>query len=511
MATPQQQLSSSIAALSASIAGLAPGLHPASELVTPTTSIAALRALTGAMFPTVLVRNYDGASTGETQGVYVLDADDSTSPDNDGTIIVAADGGRYKLQIDGGVSLKRFGAKGDGSTDDTRAVLNWIAFVFATGITGYAPAGTYKVTQPVAMDWGPVATTGATFVGDGAAQSVFDLSSVTTSPAWLMTDTTGSDACFYGTFKDIGFIGDVPGPLLQIGNEDYSDAFNEFEIKVQVKNNNTTESACGTELNGLYNCSAFLVSNCHGHGDALRIRQTQFSHIFGSSGNADTAIHLTGGYSYGNTFISHDCEVVNTCVVIDEQNVSQNTWIGGQFVWSNGSGPAVAAINATNGNNNRFVGINLASPGSWTAAGGAVGVLLDNRGVGNYLFGQVTVKPVSGDGDLIVDSVTGNIAQLLFRNNGNSAWGWTRDTSGNLLLIRYNPSTGASIDTPIVIEPSQGVSTFKKASLSGVGFFGAGVSTTRPTVSGAKGGNAALASLIQQLAALGLIADSTTA
>ncbi|MGW0550573.1 hypothetical protein [Streptomyces altiplanensis] len=45
---------------------------------------------------------------------------------------------------------------------------------------------------------------------------------------------------------------------------------------------------------------------------------------------------------------------------------------------------------------------------------------------------------------------------------------------------------------------------------STLGFYGA-AATTKPTVSGAKGGNAALASLITALATLGLIADSTTA
>jgi hypothetical protein len=44
---------------------------------------------------------------------------------------------------------------------------------------------------------------------------------------------------------------------------------------------------------------------------------------------------------------------------------------------------------------------------------------------------------------------------------------------------------------------------------SRLGFFGA-TPTTRPTVSGSRGGNAALADLVAKLAALGLIVDGTT-
>jgi hypothetical protein len=45
----------------------------------------------------------------------------------------------------------------------------------------------------------------------------------------------------------------------------------------------------------------------------------------------------------------------------------------------------------------------------------------------------------------------------------------------------------------------------------GCGFYGASAPTARPSVTGSRGGNAALASLLTQLAACGLITDSTTA
>lgn len=52
-------------------------------------------------------------------GNYRLDAADTTSADNSGSIIVAADGGRWKLNQAWGASFLQFGAIGDGVADDT--------------------------------------------------------------------------------------------------------------------------------------------------------------------------------------------------------------------------------------------------------------------------------------------------------------------------------------------------------------------------------------------------------
>ena len=49
------------------------------------------------------------------------------------------------------------------------------------------------------------------------------------------------------------------------------------------------------------------------------------------------------------------------------------------------------------------------------------------------------------------------------------------------------------------------------SSAGGIGFFGTAAPTSKPTVTGSRGGNAALASLLTQLAACGLLTDSTTA
>lgn len=83
-------------------------------------SIAALRATNHLFYARAFVTGYYAAHDGG-GGAYQYDPNDTTSADNGGTIIVAADGARWKLAYTGAVSVRQFGAKGDGSTDDTSA------------------------------------------------------------------------------------------------------------------------------------------------------------------------------------------------------------------------------------------------------------------------------------------------------------------------------------------------------------------------------------------------------
>lgn len=121
-------------------------------------SISALRAVDKTKFTQVFVTGYYVAGDGG-GGQYWYDGADTTSADNGGTIIVAADGGRWKLAYVGSISVKQFGAKGDGVTDDAPSFLAATTAVSSA----HVPAGVYvldAMTFPASLK---------TLSGDGAA------------------------------------------------------------------------------------------------------------------------------------------------------------------------------------------------------------------------------------------------------------------------------------------------------------------------------------------------------
>jgi hypothetical protein len=100
--------------------------------------------------------------------------------------------------------------------------------------------------------------------------------------------------------------------------------------------------------------------------DIFRIRQSAFTtyKIGGSSGW--NFAHLTDSFSYGNAFITPDCEVVATCYKIDSANAVRNTSLSGTYAYSS-YGYGIDASNgsfvATNPNINANPA-NFMSPGS---------------------------------------------------------------------------------------------------------------------------------------------------
>lgn len=104
-------------------------------------NISALRALPAAGSEVVFVLGYYTAGDGG-GGTYRQDPNDTTTPDNKGSVIIGDDLTlRWRLCQTTPYTLKQFGCKGDAITDDTAGYLA----CFSTGLPVHIPAGRYKV------------------------------------------------------------------------------------------------------------------------------------------------------------------------------------------------------------------------------------------------------------------------------------------------------------------------------------------------------------------------------
>lgn len=124
-------------------------------------SVSALRALTKVANGSAFVTGYYATGDGG-GGAYRYDASDTTSADNGGTIIVGADGGRWKLTQTFPTSFKQWGAKGDGTTDDTARIQAALDYLSGPGGEVWVDqASTFKITST--LSWG----NGCCIVGAG--------------------------------------------------------------------------------------------------------------------------------------------------------------------------------------------------------------------------------------------------------------------------------------------------------------------------------------------------------
>jgi hypothetical protein len=112
-------------------------------------------------------------------GQFYYDSTDTTSTDNGGTIIVASDGGRWKRVFTGDLYDKWFGAKVDGVTDETAAIVAMLVSI------------TNPLQQKAQLTSGSHLITGATsisipdgvaLVGPGKGRCTVLVTSTTASP-----------------------------------------------------------------------------------------------------------------------------------------------------------------------------------------------------------------------------------------------------------------------------------------------------------------------------------------
>lgn len=154
-------------------------------------SIAAIRALPTAGSKTAFATGYRPSILGG-GGPYFQDPTDTTSADNGGTILVAGDGMRWKLQYSGAVCIRQFGCHPtlSDNTAFLQAALNSLVPLTDVG-------GTYLI-EPVTFP----AAVGAQFNCAGVRKTIFQARSAnTTLFAYAGPVNTAADSSRIGNFS----------------------------------------------------------------------------------------------------------------------------------------------------------------------------------------------------------------------------------------------------------------------------------------------------------------------
>jgi hypothetical protein len=280
------------------------------------------------------------------------------------------------------IDVRCNGAVGDDSHDDTSAIQTTIDTAIANNWPVHIPAGTYKVTNALVIDYAGQAANGFRLISEGAA---IDGTTVASGPVLRVEcsgGTTGSPAnCFY--FREEGALfvrASTPGYAVVIGKADFSDAQNALKLDHLVINNaSTSPSAGGLQLDYVLDSDIYAVADSAGGAAGIALEQTQFSRISGAGSAAGTggaAMLLENGYDFANTIFGFDFEVAPTCLAITFSHDGQNTFISPYF-------NCTTAVNATASTRNLLInptyaglvvnrgpqstGIAVVGGGSWAA------------------------------------------------------------------------------------------------------------------------------------------------
>jgi hypothetical protein len=272
------------------------------------------------------------------------------------------------------------GAVGDGSHDDTSAIQTAINTAVTNNWPVNIPAGTYKVTSRITIDYAGQAGNGFRLISHGATLDGRTIASGAVLQIQCSGGTPSSPAnCFYFRQEGTLFVtANTPGYAVRVGLADFSDAHNSLKLDHLVVNNASTASAAGgLQLNYVLDSDIFAVADSAGGAAGIALEQTQFSRISGAgsaSGTGGTALLFEQGYNFANTIFAFDMENAPTCLGITFNHDGQNSFVSPYFA-------CTTAVNATASTRNVLInptyagnvvnrgpqstGIQIVGTGSW--------------------------------------------------------------------------------------------------------------------------------------------------
>jgi len=263
-----------------------------------------------------------------------------------------------------------FDAAGDNLTDDTTAVLAWVAAGMSTGKRLRAEPGVYIISgsqwvidlASLTASGGAMATpgvqgtpqqTGLWIEGSGKSMTVFDVSACTsTHTQFLLTDTSAGGNVtdsFYVYLMGFKIQGNNPGGRAATFGPDESPpngfnfphAINDLNTDIIVENKSGAANSVGLRMNQLVTCFfAGLEVNLPAPtiaspGPTYGIEMAAVTMSCGRIivGGCNYAIHYLNGYSFANKFYGCDIEIVQQAFLFDSPYGGAADEWHGQFVW----------------------------------------------------------------------------------------------------------------------------------------------------------------------------------
>lgn len=496
------------------------------------------------------------------------------------------------------VSVKDFGAKGNGTTDDTAA----LTAAAALGKAIYLPEGTYKTTSAIpciagtawygdgpensvilsshsgrALDYTDVDTYGVfakdiALQGTGSAGTGLWVSSATEVSSYLHlqnvriynfakgTDGTGTYTIFDSYLEKVDFLSCSTWGFRLTGSQNtvVSCTFRLCGVGVSVDDSSGFSIGGGTFLSPLFVGNTYDIDVVNSNVRPLRFyggwfeqtvtqsvknsvaaetwfQSLSFSDCLFQPKSTATGNGVIATFDYKGSVTFDGCVVYtdlygaatlpNLSAVTGDTNVvfrRQNCYtvngaatvttlpdvISNADVLMSGNLGMGDTTDAT-----RFIDIQK-------AGGGAVEAHLEGEGTTRYRL-TYRANGVASMNYIGIRS-RGTIASPATVANGDFGLGlesYYFDGTANRLAASIYSSVNAVVSTGIVptkwsfqTANTSGVLTevFSVANGNAIGFYGA-TPAVKPTVNGSRGGNAALADLLTELATLGLITDSTSA
>jgi hypothetical protein len=392
--------------------------------------------------------------------------------------------------------LKRdFLAKGDGSTDDTTAINQWVAAGLQTGLRLRAEPGVYVMTgdqwlidisQITSATWTfPQNThgqsqTGFWLEGSGVDATIFDVSQCTDAVTqFLFTDTnaySGAQDGFFIYLLGIRIYGNAPGRRAATlgpdesppGGFNFPHALNGVVLDICVVNAATASGSVGLRLNQLVSC-LFLGLEVNGPapltstpGPTVGIEFVGVTMTTGRIlvGGFNIGVHYLYAFSFGNAFWGCDLEILQTVFQFDSAFGGAGDIWHGQMVWGaltnnilttcQDGTTTFAICNAIDS----FISMsgNIASAAVPILTGADASQLIIEKGYGQFVTFQnrpIIVQAVDG---------TGATLELISGTGSDSS---TISQASNTLFLT-NAAGGISLSTPSNASPIvlDGIPTF---------------------------------------------------